>query len=371
MIVTSLFNVSCNLDQTKNLDNKDSSEETGEHAGEIAFTTKQAKDVGLKTEIVKLAPFSNVIKTSGQVLSPQGDEHTIVSTTSGIVSFVNNDIVEGYAVRAGWGIVTISSKNLQEGDPILKAKITFETAEKEYKRAESLVTDKIISTKEFEQIRLRYETAKAAYQGQAANITSLGVRVVSPINGYIKNRLVKQGDYVSVGQPIATVTKNKRMQLRAEVSENYFRQLRTIVSANFKTAYDEKLYKLSEMNGRLLSYGKTTNNSSFYIPVIFEFDNIGDIVSGSFAEIYLLSTTRMGVISIPISALTEEQGLNYIYLQVEPEAYIKREVVVGERNGERVEITSGLKDGEVVVVKGVTQIKLASASGAVPEGHNH
>ncbi|MEG1794781.1 MAG: efflux transporter periplasmic adaptor subunit, partial [Rikenellaceae bacterium] len=102
-----------------------------------------------------------------------------------------------------------------------------------------------------------------------------------------------------------------------------------------------------------------------------EFDNIGDIVTGSFAEVYLLSTPQKDVISIPISALTEEQGLYFVYLQIDEEGYKKQEVTLGDNNGERIRIVSGLKSGDKVVVKGAYQVKLASVSSVVPEGHNH
>ncbi len=352
-------------------EHKHSSTEKSVHDNEIGFTDKQAKAAGLEIEVVEAGLFYNVIKTSGQIQASQGNEQTIVATSSGIVSFVNNSIVDGTSVSFGETVVNISAKKLQEGDPIIKAKIAFEIAEKEFKRAETLIADKIISTKEFEQIKLRYETAKASYQGQATHITSSGVGVTSPINGYIKNRLVSQGEYVSVGQAIVTVVQNKRLQLRAEVSENYFKQLKNISSANFKTSYDNVTHKLSEMNGKFLSYGKSSSNNSFYIPVTFEFDNVGDIVLGSFAEVYLLSSPRDNVISVPVSALTEEQGLNFVYIKIEPEVFIKQEVSVGQNNGERAEIIKGLYGGEKLVIKGVTQVKLAAASGAIPDAHNH
>ena len=347
------------------------SEATEHHADEIAFTEAQAKAVGLKTEVAQPAPFYNVIKTSGQIQSPQGNEESVVATVAGIVSFTNPSISDGSAVKAGEAIVTISAKNLQDGDPAAKAKIAFEVAEKEYKRAEELVADKIISTKQFEQIQLAYQNAKTVYEAQAANVTKAGIRVTSPISGYIKNRLVNQGEYVSVGQPIATVTQNRRLQLRAEVSESYFKQLKSINDANFKMAYDNETYKLSELNGKLLSYGKTSATNSFYIPITFEFDNIGDIIPGAFAQVYLLSSMRENILSVPVSALTEEQGLNFVYIQIEPDAYLKKEVTVGENNGERVEIVKGLNAGDAVVINGVIQVKLASASGAIPHGHTH
>ena len=63
----------------------------------------------------------------------------------------------------------------------------------------------------------------------------------------------------------------------------------------------------------------------------------------------------------------------HVYVQVKGEkgAFMKREVTLGQDNGERVEIVSGLKAGEQVVARGAYQVKLASASGIIPEGHNH
>lgn len=346
-------------------------EKESEHADEIAFSKKQAELVGLTTETVSPTTFYNAIKTSGQIQTPQGNEVVIAATSNGIVTFTNSSITEGTAVSAGQSIVTISAKKLLEGDPAAKSKIAYETALKEYQRAEGLVKDQIISAKEFEQVKLRYETAKTTYDAQASNITASGVSVSSPISGYIKNRLVAQGEYVSVGQQIATVSQNKRLQLRAEVSENNFKILKSISSANFKLAYDNTVYKLSDLNGKLLSYGKSSGDQSFYIPVTFEFDNIGEIIPGAFTEVYLLSSPQENVISVPVPSITEEQGLNFVYLQLDEEGYKKQEVMLGQNNGERVQILSGLKNGDKVVTKGVYQVKLAATSSVMPEGHAH
>ncbi|MDR0725292.1 MAG: efflux RND transporter periplasmic adaptor subunit [Prevotellaceae bacterium] len=342
-----------------------------EHSDEISFTKEQAEAIGLETETVTAGVFTQVIKVSGQIQTPQGDEATVAATSNGIVSFVNPSITEGTAVKAGEALVSISAKNILEGDPVAKAKISYETAQKEFQRAEELVKDKIISVKEYEQIRLRYETAKTVYEAQSANVTANGVKVTSPINGFVKNRLIRQGDYVSVGQAIVTVAQNRRLQLRAEVPENYFKYLKNIGSANFKPAYDDTVYRLSDLNGRLLSFGKTAESESFYIPVTFEFDNVGDIIPGSYTEIYLLSVPLNDVISVPVSAITEEQDLFFVYLQLDEEGYKKQEITPGQSDGKRVAILSGLNAGDKVVTKGVYQVKLAATSSITPEGHSH
>jgi RND family efflux transporter MFP subunit len=341
------------------------------HLDEIIFTKLQAEAVGLQTETVIPAAFSQVIKTSGQIQAAQGDEVTVVATSNGIVSFATQSITEGAAVRAGETLVYISAKKLLEGDPAAKAKIDYETALKDFQRAESLIKDKIISVKEYDQTRLRYETAKNIYEAQAADVTASGVRVAVPMTGYVKSRLVSEGEYVSVGQPIAVISQNKKLQLRAEVSEIYFKSLKGIKSANFRPAYGDSVYKLDSLNGRLISVGKASGGQSFFIPVTFEFDNVGDIIPGAFAEVYLLSTPQSNVISVPASAITEEQSLHFVYLQLDDEGYKKQEVRLGQSDGTRVQILTGLNKGDKVVTRGVYQVKLAAISSVMPEGHTH
>jgi RND family efflux transporter MFP subunit len=217
---------------------------------------------------------------------------------------------------------------------------------------------------------LNYENAKAAYDAIAGRQTENGVSVVSPMNGYLKDIKVKEGDYVTVGQPLMTISQNSRLVLRAEVSEKYYKYLPSVQSANFRTPYDEQVYKLSDLHGRLLSYGKASDSDSFYVPITFEFDNKGSVIPGSFVEIYLLTAPKEGVLSVPVSSLIEEQGIYSVYIRLDEDGYKKQEVTTGANNGCEVEILSGLKTGDEVVTQGAYQIKLASASNAIP-AHTH
>ena len=351
--------------------NHGSSESGHAHVdGEIAFSKAKAEAVGLTTETVAPRTFSSVIKTGGRIQAPQGNEQTVAATASGIVSFSNSSITEGTAVKTGETLASISSQGLQDGDATAKARIAFDAAKREYERAERLVADKIISQKEFGQARAAYETARASYQGIAANAGAKGVNVKAGMGGYVKQLLVSQGEYVAVGQPIAVIAQSKGLQLRADVPESRYAQLGSIADANFKPAYDSgKLFRLADLQGRLVSASRSSSTGSAFIPVVFEFDNVGDVVPGSYAEVYLKTTPREGVLTLPISALTEEQGLYYVYVQIEPEAYVKRLVKPGQNDGERVEILDGVKPGEKVVSTGAVNVKLASASGEIPHGH--
>lgn len=346
-------------------------ENEGEHTpGEVIFKKALAEAIGLETMDLQPAPFTNVIKTSGRIMAAQGDESVVVATVPGIVTLGSLPFIDGTAVRKGQAILSLASSGLSDGNVAAKAKYAYETSKKEYERMQQLVGDKIVSAKDFEQARLNYENAKVAYEAIAGKQTANGVSVVSPINGYLKNIQVKEGDYVSVGQPIATIAQNNRLVLRAEVSEKYYSELPMVKSANFRTPYDNMTYKLSDLHGRLLSYGKSSDANSFYVPVTFEFDNKGAVIPGSFVEIYLLSSVIEDVLSVPVSALIEEQGVYSVFVRLDEDGYLKKTVTLGANNGSEVQILSGLQAGDHVVTKGAYQIKLASASNAIP-AHSH
>ena len=339
----------------------------GSNPDEIILAPEKAKAAGVASMEIQPKSFRQVIKASGEVQAAQGNESTIVANVSGVVSF-QRSVTEGMQVGKGAAIMTISASKLQDGDPAERARIAYEAAKADFARARRLVKSQIVSQKEFNAIKEKFENAKVAYEAIGENQTKSGVAVSAPMGGYIKNLLVKEGDYVAVGQPLATVTQNNRLFLRADVSERYYKYLNGITSANFKTPYDNQVYELEALNGKLLSYGKSAG--SFYVPVTFSFDNKGDIIPGSFVEIYLLSKDMENSIVLPVEALTEEQGLYFVYLQKCEESYKKQEVKLGASNGKEVQILSGVHPGDKVVVKGAYHVKLASASNALP-AHSH
>ncbi len=343
------------------------------HAGEIIFTPAQAKAAGLRTETVRPGEFVNVIEVGGQILPSAGGERTVVATAGGVVAFAGESLAEGCPVKAGQTLALISSSQLQDGDAVKKAKAEYEAAESDCRRAESLAEGQVVSRKQLEQARLRYETARAAYMGLAAHIGAGGVRVSAGISGYVKSVMVQPGDYVSVGAPLFTITQSRRLRLRADVPEQYLRHAQNVVSANFATSTSDTVFSLSQLNGVVLSCAQSLDAGTACLPVTFEFDNRGEFISGSCAVVWLLGQRRESVISVPVAAIAESQGFYYVYLKVngEKDAYVRREVALGDSDGKRVEIKRGLKAGEQVVVAGAHQVRLAAQSGAIPEGHSH
>lgn len=336
---------------------------------EIILSAESAAAAGVKAETIMPGKFRSVLEVSGRIMPAPGNESTVVANVPGVVSFAA-PLVEGSRVNEGSPMFTISSSNLQDGDPVQRARIAYETAQKEYERAAKLVEDNIVSRQEYEAAKGRYETARLTYEALAADGSGNGTAVKSPASGYVESCLVKEGDYVSVGTPLATVLSGNSMYLKADVSERYLSRLPGVKSANFRLSYSDKVFSTAGLNGRLLGYGRSTDETNAYIPVTFAINASDDILAGAYAQIWLLSEERDGVISLPVEAITEEQGHNFVYIQLDPTCYKKQEVTLGATDGNRYEILSGLHGGETVVTHGAIHVKLASASNAIP-AHSH
>ncbi len=336
---------------------------------EIILSAESAAAAGVKAETIMPGKFRSVLEVSGRIMPAPGNESTVVANVPGVVSFAA-PLVEGSRVNEGSPMFTISSSNLQDGDPVQRARIAYETAQKEYERAAKLVEDNIVSRQEYEAAKGRYETARLTYEALAADGSGNGTAVKSPASGYVESCLVKEGDYVSVGTPLATVLSGNSMYLKADVSERYLSRLPEVKSANFRLSYSDKVFSTAGLDGRLLGYGRSTDETNAYIPVTFAINASDDILAGAYAQIWLLSEERDGVISLPVEAITEEQGHNFVYIQLDPTCYKKQEVTLGATDGNRYEILSGLNGGETVVTHGAIHVKLASASNAIP-AHSH
>lgn len=145
------------------------------HSDEIILPKAKADAAGVKVNAITPAPFQQVIKTSGQVLAAQGDESVAVATVAGVVSF-RGKVTEGMSVGRGTPLVTISSHNIADGDPVQRARIAYEVSKKEYERMKSLVKNKIVSDKDFAQAEQNYENARISYEA-LAKTTRPSVRI--------------------------------------------------------------------------------------------------------------------------------------------------------------------------------------------------
>ena len=344
--------------------------------GDITYLKEQAWKVEFANAPARVKPFGEVVKTSGQILAAPGDEAIVTAQISGIVSFSSKNLVTGNNIGAGAALFSVKNNEVVAsnlGAAVQQAEQDLATAKAQFDRASELAKDKIISQAAFLEAKLRLENAQTqlANVSVSKNFNQNRQSVSAPIGGFLKNVLVENGQFVNAGQPLATISKSKRLLLRVDVSQRHFPKLATFTSANFKTADGGQVFSTRNLNGRVMSFGKSVEAGSPFVPLFFEIDNVGNFIPGSVVEVFLQSGSSPAL-AIPTTALLEEQGVFYAYVQMEGERFQKRELKIGASDGMNVQVLSGITEGERVVTKGGYQIKLSTASGTLPaHGHEH
>jgi RND family efflux transporter MFP subunit len=342
----------------------------------VVFTKEQSWKVDFATGFPLTESFGQIIKTTALVQSAQSSELVISAKTNGIVNFTSEAYLEGRNVTAGQSLFTISGENFADNNISVKyaeAKNNYEKANADYERAKELAKDKIVSEKDLLSAKNQYENAKAVFDNLSKNFNASGQTITSPQTGFIKQVFVKNGAYVDAGQPVAIVSQNKSLILSAEVPSRFASVLANIKTANIRTITDNRSFSLEQLNGKVLSYGKAANSDNYMIPVTLQIENNGSFVGGTFVEVYLKTFSDKSALVVPKTALLEEQGNFFVWVQIHPELFEKREVFVGGTDGIHTEILKGITSNERIVTRGTMLIKLAQAAGALDahSGHVH
>jgi len=339
------------------------------------FTKEQSWKIDFATAMPAMEPFGEVIKTSALVTSAQEGEAIVSAKSAGIVIFSAGTVTEGMSVSAGQTIASISG-GMADNNPAIRfeeSRNNYEKASADFERAKLLSADNIISQKEFLDAKNRHDNAKSVYENLKGNFSRSGQSVKSPLNGFIRELFVSNGAYVEAGTPLMVVSQSRKLTLTASLPQRYLPVLATVRDASIKANSQSPALSLGELKGKVLSYGKAANSDNFLIPFTMQIENNGSFIPGSFVEVYLKGLSATNVITVPVRALMEEQGLFYIWVQITPELFEKREVKVGRKDGRSAEILSGLQATERVVTAGAVQIKLAQATGTLDahSGHVH
>lgn len=349
-------------------------------ANGVVFTKEMSWGVDFSTVAVDVKPMGPVINTVAQILPSQGDELTVVAKTDGIVQFGNNKLVEGKAVAAGQQLCTIDASatvNNNLATQQQQAQTELQRAKTEYERLASLRQDKLALESEVQAAKAAYEQAQHNYNALHKNGGG-GVQSVSAgRGGFLKQLLVSNGQFVAAGTPIAVITQSRTLRLKANVPSRYFPYLNNICDANIRKidngANDARTWTLADLNGRLVSYGRQLDADATLVPVYFEVNNVIDMLPGAFVEMFIQIRSKEKKIVVPSVAVLEDMGNYFVFVQLTPELFEKRQVQICQNDGLDTEIRSGVVPGERVVARGAMLVKMQQAAGAVDphSGHSH
>jgi multidrug efflux pump subunit AcrA (membrane-fusion protein) len=183
------------------------------------------------------------------------------------------------------------------------------------------------------------------------------------------------GEYVLGEKSLFTILDATTVFLEASVPEDNVHRLGATKAASYQTPGDPKrlIPITGEAGGRLVLLGIQVDAPTRTVPLIYETRNQNLTLRVGQSVNLLVETARAeDVLAVPASAIVEEDGRPIAFVQLGGETFEKRDLTLGIRDGNWVQVVHGVTEGERVVTKGAYAVRLASVSSAIPaHGHVH
>jgi membrane fusion protein (multidrug efflux system) len=265
-----------------------------------------------------------------------------------LVSRVSGPIVELHAeetmkVSKGQLLARIDSSEIEA--QLELSRVTLNETQLAFERAQRLRDQELLSLE-------AYEDAKAASESAKAQFNTLDIQlgytsIEAPFAGLIIERYIKSSQHVGVGESLFRLSDFDPLLCPIQVPERNIPSLRTGQSAHLKVeAWPDERFE-----ARVLRISPVVESATGTVRVTLEVSAKGRLRPGMFASVFLETETRSDAIVIPKAALALESIGDTVYVAGDGVA-IRREVQLGFREGDWVEILSGVGEGENVVTVG-------------------
>ena len=243
----------------------------------------------------------------------------------------------------------ILAKKAQVEASKIEASSAFESAEKDMKRYEALHKSNSASDKEMEDMNTRYKMAKAQLEAveQMEKEVDENMRYASiraPYSGVITSRFVEVGDLANPGMPLLSMESKSQWKVIARIPEADIAKvkLNDAVKVHFKAAQKDFEGQIIEINP---STSNTGNQYEAKILITIPENCKVKLYSGMYADV-LFEYGKQNLILVPENALVHRGQLVGLYAVGQNGTALLRWVKTGKNFGEKIEILSGLADGE-------------------------
>lgn len=231
----------------------------------------------------------------------------------------------------------------------LQTKANLDNLEKEVARMQALYNEGAISQQALDQVKTGYEVAKANFE--AARST---VELASPIGGMLTTLNVNTGDWVTPGKELAIVANISQMIIKFTVNETEIGKVKTGGRVKIEPEFDKEY----ATEGSIYEISRAASSDSRSFTVKARFPNVKDswYKPGMFINAGLVLDSKKDILTIPAAAVVYAENKKTVFVIRDGKAY-KTEVETGISDDNSIEILSGLKEGDEVVVTGMNNLK--------------
>jgi RND family efflux transporter MFP subunit len=326
------------------------------------------------------------------------DQVTVSSETEGKVSRILADL--GDRVTAGQALIQLDNEKQQynfdqqkaalaralaqygAADPqhlpdiektpdVQKASADLQQAKQSYERANELFKRTLVPRQTLDDAETALQSKKASYDASLQTAKNLrasiqaseatmkladrqfrDTQIRAPFDGYVEKRLVNLGELVKAQMPVIAVVRVDPLKVIAEIPEKMAPWIKDGQPVELHVdAYPQRTFE-----GKVSRISPAVNTATRAFPFEALVPNRDAVLKpGTFARVHIESGQEDQVLTLPYSALQYRYGVNRVFV-VDNDKLGVRELKVGDRMGERIEILAGVKAGDRVAVTDVEKL---------------
>jgi membrane fusion protein, multidrug efflux system len=322
------------------------------------------EDSNIKTEIkipvsvvtIKPQSISRFIETTGTVYSFK--EGLMKSELGGVYKLQRNPATGrpfalGDAVKAGQLLIRIEDLEFQNTLQLEGKKLKLELAENNLKKQQSLYDKGGVTQTELKNSSMEHVTAKYAYENAEIQQAKMAVR--APFDGVIVELPYHtDGVRIDQGQPLLKIMQYDKLLMDVKLPEKHLPQItmdQVVQIANYNVAGKDTIY------GRISQISPIINADTRTFQSVLEIKNEKRMLRpGMFIKAFILSEKRDSTIVIPKETVISRQDGKVVFT-VENGIATEKKITTGLENMEVIEVVSGLKINDRLVVAGFETLR--------------
>lgn len=356
----------------------------------LAFLKEEQWRSDFATEWVRSGELARGVSGLARVRPPAGGEATVTSPVDGVVHPAAGDAswpFPGRRFARGAPLFRVVPRiAAQTSLPMLEAELATLDAELAPARArlsrlEELLDLEATSRREVEEAAARVEALEARRRAAERDLgaarssrqggTAGAVTLRAPIAGQVAAVTASPGGTVAAGEPLARLVRTESLWLEVALPREAAREVATEGVTGVVLTDSEGPPLRIETGLRLISAAPEISPRTGTLNVLLEVPATSGLALGATFDAQILLGARRAGIVIPSTALVDDGGVPVVYLQLSGESFVRQEVEVVERQGDRL-LVEGLTPGQRLVTRGGESIRRSSLmSSGDAHGHVH
>jgi cobalt-zinc-cadmium efflux system membrane fusion protein len=346
-----------------------------EDANTVEVDEGMLRDLRITTRPVESRTGGDLVMLLGELVV---DQRSYAEVGAPVAARVTRLLVNaGDAVRAGQTLAALTSPELgRERAEYLSARARLELAEAALERKRGLAAEKIVPRREVQEAESAAAEARAALRASRAAIAAFGVEppsddgdgatsstftLRSPVAGSVIERTAVLGQMLDPATPAFRIGNLSTLWLTVHASERDAVRIRQGVSARLSFP----ALPGQDFEGTVTMVGRHVERQSRTVPVRIDLKNRGNVLKPGMSATATLpaGATGAAILTVPVASVQRVRNEWCVFLPKDANHFEIRRIGRGRDLGGEVEVLSGLRAGETIVVDGAFLLKAQAEKG--------